>query len=102
MAQLNTTDTLKSTSVSQALKDPKWYQPIADEYDALAWNRTWELVPTNPKQNVVGCKGIFQTKFLPNGSIDKYKARLVANRFHQRLGVDFHDTFSPVVKPNII
>ena len=75
---------------------------MSDEYDALVRNGTWELVPANPKQNVVGCKWNFRTKYSPNGSIDRYKARLVAKGFHQRPRVDFHDNFSPVVKPTTI
>ena len=75
---------------------------MLDEYDVLVHNGTWELVPANCKQNVVSHKWIFRTKFLPDGSIDKYKARLVAKGFHQYPGVDYHNTFSPFVKPTTI
>ena len=47
----------------------------------------------------MGCKWIFQIKHLPDGSMDKYKARLVARGFHLRPGIDYHDTFNLVVKP---
>ena len=69
-----------------------------DEFDALVQNRTWELVPSTSKQNLVGCKWVFHIKRLLDGSIDRYKARLVAKGFHQRPGVDYHDIFSPIVK----
>ena len=81
------------------MKDPKWRQAMSDEFDSLVRNGTWELIPATSSQNRVGCKWIFCTKYLPNDSIDKYKARLVAKGFHQRSEVDFHDTFSPIVKP---
>lgn len=73
-----------------------------DEFNAPFRNETWELVPSSPSQNLVGCKWVFCIKRQPDGSIDRYKARLVTKGFHQRPGVDYHDTFSPVVKPTTI
>jgi histone deacetylase 1/2 len=93
---------VEPTTVTQALKDPKWRCAISEEYDALVQNGTWELVPSDSSHNIVGCKWIFRTKRHSDGSIDRYKARLVAKGFHQRSGVDYHDTFSPVVKPTTI
>jgi hypothetical protein len=72
---------------------------MADEVAALHHTRTWVLVPRPPGVNIVGCKWIFKTKQRPDGSIDKHKARLVARGFTQRHGIDYGDTFSPVVKP---
>ncbi|KAK0588502.1 hypothetical protein LWI29_001710 [Acer saccharum] len=62
-------------------------------------NATWDLVPSHPSQNVMGCKWIFRIKHHPDGSVARYKARLVAKGFHQCPSVDFNETFSPVVKP---
>ncbi|OIT18727.1 retrovirus-related pol polyprotein from transposon tnt 1-94, partial [Nicotiana attenuata] len=72
------------------------------EYNALIRNGTWELVPPSPSQNVIVCKWAFKTKLKQDGSLDRYKARFVAKGYHQRPGIDFVDTFSPVVKPAII
>jgi hypothetical protein len=69
------------------------------EYDALLANDTWSLVPRPRGINVVSSKWIYRHKLLSDGSLDRYKARWVLRGFTQRLGVDYDETFSPVVKP---
>ena len=69
------------------------------EFQALQKQHTWSLVPTPPHVNLVGCKWVFKLKINSDGSISRYKVRLVAKGFHQQAGVDFHETFSPVIKP---
>ena len=49
-----------------------------EEFIALTRQRTWILVPPSPTQNVVGCKWVFKLKHNNDGSISRYKARLVA------------------------
>ncbi|WKA04890.1 hypothetical protein VitviT2T_022887 [Vitis vinifera] len=95
-------ESFEPTIVSQALKIPHWQQAISEEFDALVRNSTWTFVPLNPTQNIVGCKWIFRIKRNPDGLVMRYKTRLVAKGFHQRPGIDFLDTFSPVVKPTTI
>lgn len=89
-------------SVKQALQDPNWYSAMQAEFDALISNKTWTLVPLPPGRQAIGCKWIFRIKENPDGSINRYKARLVAIGFHQVQGYDFNETFSPVVKPTTI
>ncbi|OMO69204.1 Reverse transcriptase, RNA-dependent DNA polymerase [Corchorus capsularis] len=94
--------TPKLTSVSQALKDSHWQQAMSEEFNALVKNGTWHLVHSSEAQNLVGCKWGFRIKRNPDGTISRYKARLVAKGFNQRPGLDYHETFNPVVKPTTI
>ena len=72
---------------------------MQEEFDALKKQGTWSLVLPPPHKNVVRCKCVYKLKHNSNGTIAKYKARLVAKGFHQQQGVDYDETFSPVIKP---
>lgn len=85
--------------ISQALKHPSWRNSMQEEYDALARNQTWSLVPSSQAPNLVGCKWVYQTKYKPDGCIDRLKAQLVAKGFNQSPDIDYRETFSPVLKP---
>lgn len=68
------------------------------EFDALRRNKTWHLVPLVKGRNVIGCKWVYKIKRRSDEKIERYKAWLVAKGFKQRYGIDYEDTFSPVVK----
>ena len=61
--------------------------------------QTWSLVPLPSGKNVVHCKWVYKIKRSSDGSIARYKARLIAKGFLQQYGLDYEETFSPIVKP---
>jgi hypothetical protein len=89
-------------SVEEALANKHWKEAMDLEYDAFMKNKTWHLVPPRKGINVIDCKWVFKIKYKVDGSLDKYKGRLVAKGFKQRYGIDYEDTFSPVVKMSTI
>lgn len=68
------------------------------EFDALLQNQTWDLVPFSSTYNLLGSKWVLKSKCQVDGSLERCKARLVAKRFHQQPGLDYMETFSPIVK----
>ncbi|GJZ50312.1 ribonuclease H-like domain-containing protein [Tanacetum coccineum] len=89
-------------SYKEAFNDPNWRNAMFDEYNALIKNKTWTSVPRPEGANIVRCMWLFRHKFLADGTLSRYKARLVANGSTQVEGVDVDETFSPVVKPGTI
>jgi histone deacetylase 1/2 len=71
---------------------------MEEEYNALIRNKTWHLVPTRKGMNIIDCRWVFKIKRKVDGTIDRYKGTLVAKGYKQRYGIDYEDTFSPVVK----
>lgn len=69
-----------------------------DELTSLEVNNTWEVTELPSHKRAIGCKWLYKTKFNADGSLDKYKARLVILGNHQRPGEDYHQTFAPVAK----
>lgn len=102
IALASSSDPVEPTCFSQAHKDPTWRLAMTQELTALAQNNTWQLVPPNPSQNLIGCKWIFRVKKRSDGTVERFKARLVAKGYNQEYGLDYLETFSPVVKPTTI
>ena len=76
----------------------EWKAAMDDEMQSLTENKTWILVKKPEGKELVSCKWIFKSKTNPDGTLARRKARLVARGFTQREGVDYFETFSPVVR----
>ncbi|KAJ0919075.1 putative RNA-directed DNA polymerase [Helianthus annuus] len=94
----NLNKTVEPTCFNEAVKDPRWVEAMNKEMEALYKNGTWTLVNLPKDRKAIGCKWIYKIKYKSNGEIERFKARLVAKGFSQREGLDFGETFSPVVK----
>ena len=95
VAHTNSSDPL---TISQALKRPdwlKWEEAITEELKALAAFDTFEVCDLPPGKRQVGCKYVFKIKYKTDGSIEKYKVRLVAQGFLQQEGIDYNEIFAP-------
>ncbi|RVX04154.1 putative mitochondrial protein [Vitis vinifera] len=78
------------SSVEEALLDSKWAQAIKEELEALQKNNTWFLSVLPEGRKIMGCKWIFSIKYKADGSIDRYKAKLVAKGYtHKYVNLDW-------------
>ena len=80
----------------------EWRKAMETELASHAQNGTWTLVPRGTTTRPIGCRWVFAKKRDENGQVIRYKARLVAQGFKQKFGVDFFETYSPVANMNSI
>ena len=84
------------SSYHEAANIPEWQAAMTEELAALERTCTWDIVPLPSHAVPITCKWVFKIKTKSDGSIERYKARLVARGFQQTQGVDYDETFAPV------
>jgi hypothetical protein len=91
---------------NEAINDPvygkEWQAAIHAEIDALVANNTWREEKAPKGTNIVSTKWVFTTKTNPDGSLERFKARLVARGFSQVYGEDYDQTFAPTVRTDTL
>ena len=85
-------------SWQEAIEHPQWRDAMEKELDSIDRNETWTLVDRPRHKKVIGTKWIFRTKLKADGTLDKYKARLVVQGFQQKHGIDYEETFAPTAR----
>ena len=88
---------MEPLKVEQALGDPDWVMAMQEELNNFKRNQVWTLVEW-PNTNVIGTKWVFHNKQDENGVVIRNKARLVAQGFTQVEGLDFEETYAPMVR----
>ncbi|KAL9230729.1 hypothetical protein vseg_006043 [Gypsophila vaccaria] len=89
-------------SFKEAIRDPCWCDAMKKEIDALERNGTWDLADLPPGKKALGCRWVYKIKYKSDGTIERLKARLVVFGNHQVEGLDYGETFAPVVKMGTI
>ncbi|GJV04378.1 zinc finger, CCHC-type containing protein [Tanacetum coccineum] len=79
-----------------------WKESINNEMDSIMGNNTWVLADLPPGCRPLGCKWIFKRKLKVDGTVEKFKARLVIQGFKQKSGIDYFDTYAPVARISTI
>ena len=81
-----------------AAQQEKWKRAMQEELEALKQNATWSILPLPPNKIAIGYKWVYKTKYNVDGSVNRYKAQLVAKGYGQLEGLDYFETFSLVAK----
>ena len=96
VCQITEPRTMEEALTSEYSKE--WKAAADSEYKSLIENETWDLVELPDGEKPIGCKWVFKVKHRSDGTVERFKGRLVAKGFAQRYGIDFFETYSPVVR----
>ncbi|XP_057990269.1 disease resistance protein RPV1-like [Hevea brasiliensis] len=93
---------MEPTGYEDATTDQKWVAAMKEELNMIEKNQTWELVDRSKDKKAIGVKWVYRSKLNSDGSVNKYKARLVVKGYAQMFGVDFSKIFAPVARMDTI
>ena len=82
----------------KAHTDPFWQQAMNEELGTLHKNHTWDRVDLPPSQSIVDCRWVYKIKTKADGSVERYKARLIAKGFTQEYGINYEETLDPIAR----
>ena len=82
----------------QCPQSAEWNKAMEEEFDNHTHRKTWELVPLPKDLKTIGSRWTYIIKLGPDGTVSRYKARLVAQGFSQAIGIDYNDMFAPTVR----
>lgn len=101
LAALDTDDGEEPSSYQEAVQGhqkEQWLRAMDSEITSLKENKTWVLQELPPSRKAIPCKWVYKIKRNPDGTVDKFKARLVVKGCAQKEGADYNQVFSPVVR----
>ena len=86
----------------EAQNSKNWWVAMQSKFDAIMKNGTWSLFDLLVGKKAISTKWVFKLKCKPDGSIERYKARLVEKGYAQEKGIDFEETFAPTCRMTTI
>ncbi|UYV84129.1 hypothetical protein LAZ67_X001289 [Cordylochernes scorpioides] len=103
--ELNFLDVTEPQSFEEAVQSPEamyWRKAMEDELRVLQERGTWELSTLPPGKKPISSRWVYKVKTNESGNVERFKARLVARGFSQKQGIDFQETYAPVINLAVI